>query len=334
MFTPHNRRHFVKGALSAGALAGLGDFAFLGRSAAHRRGRRPRLAGHRTIRPGGRAAGAPHRGHAAGETARRRSRQDPRRDRLPAAARRRLPGRRAQHPAAAGRLRVPLRAGRPLRPPGGAGRAGRRPLAGAVLGDERVQKLAGGEEEQGAWTMPVLQEANCRRPTAPARTSSRRWTPGTRRRPTGPSPPWCVRRGPTKLFELLVRYGARDFRVIGHKAIYVANAIRTLNTIGWRHAEPVLRSVAFALLAHEAGNPAKDDLEPDRPWRENVKKAAHIRRGWQRGKVDAGSVGRPAGRLAQRRPSARPPTRWSSCSTRKSTRRRSGTACSWRPANC
>ena len=31
MFTPHNRRHFVKGALSAGALAGLGDFSFLGR---------------------------------------------------------------------------------------------------------------------------------------------------------------------------------------------------------------------------------------------------------------------------------------------------------------
>ena len=31
MFNPPNRRHFVKGALTAGTLASLGDFAFLGR---------------------------------------------------------------------------------------------------------------------------------------------------------------------------------------------------------------------------------------------------------------------------------------------------------------
>src|SRR4030095_5635383 len=46
----------------------------------------------------------------------------------------------------------------------------------------------------------------------------------------------------------LWRYGARDYRNIGHKAIYVANAHRTLNAIGWQHAEPVLRSLALALL--------------------------------------------------------------------------------------
>src|SRR4051794_15683013 len=40
------------------------------------------------------------------------------------------------------------------------------------------------------------------------------------------------------VFELLWRYGARDFRDIGHKAIYVANAYRTLQTIGYQHAEP------------------------------------------------------------------------------------------------
>ena len=43
--------------------------------------------------------------------------------------------------------------------------------------------------------------------------------------------------------------------------------------------------MAFALLAHEAGNPAKNDFGPDRPWRENIKKAAAVRGGWQRGKV-------------------------------------------------
>ena len=49
-------------------------------------------------------------------------------------------------------------------------------------------------------------------------------------------------------FQLLRRYGARDYRNIGHKAIYVANASRTLETIGWQHAEPVLRSLVLSLL--------------------------------------------------------------------------------------
>src|SRR5262249_20735012 len=72
------------------------------------------------------------------------------------------------------------------------------------------------------------------------------------------------------------------------KAIYVANGSRTLNTIGWRHAEPVMRSLAFALLDHnrQDGNPAKSDLEPDRPWRDNLKRATRIRGDWQRGKAD------------------------------------------------
>src|SRR5256886_4689986 len=40
--------------------------------------------------------------------------------------------------------------------------------------------------------------------------------------------------------ELFCRYGSRDFRELGHKAIYVANSWRTLQCIGWQHAEPVL----------------------------------------------------------------------------------------------
>jgi hypothetical protein len=51
-----------------------------------------------------------------------------------------------------------------------------------------------------------------------------------------------------EVFSLLWRYGARDYRNIGHKAIFVANAYRTLQAIGWQHAEPVLRSLALGLL--------------------------------------------------------------------------------------
>src|SRR4051794_26719439 len=40
--------------------------------------------------------------------------------------------------------------------------------------------------------------------------------------------------GSNEIYELFFRYGARDFRDIGHKAIYVANSWRTLQCIGWQ----------------------------------------------------------------------------------------------------
>lgn len=93
--------------------------------------------------------------------------------------------------------------------------------------------------------------------------------------------------GGDDLFELFCRYGARDFRSIGHKAIFVANSSRTLQVIGRQNAEPILRSLAYALLNHEgADNPAKNDYEADRPWRDNVVRAAKIRKDWQSGRTD------------------------------------------------
>jgi hypothetical protein len=92
---------------------------------------------------------------------------------------------------------------------------------------------------------------------------------------------------PERAFELLCRFGARDFRDIGHKAIYVSNAYRTLRHIGWQHAEPVLRSLAYALLAHEGDNPADRDADADRPWRKNQERVKRIRGGWDHGKESA-----------------------------------------------
>jgi hypothetical protein len=88
-----------------------------------------------------------------------------------------------------------------------------------------------------------------------------------------------------QLFDLFCRFGCRDFRDIGHKAIYVANAFRLLGTIGWRHAEPVLRSLAYALLEHEGENPAKRDGAPDRSGRRNAELARKLPAGWQAGKA-------------------------------------------------
>jgi hypothetical protein len=93
--------------------------------------------------------------------------------------------------------------------------------------------------------------------------------------------------GAAEVYEMFFRLGARDFRSIGHKAIYVANSYRTLNCIGWRYAEPVVRSLAYALLNREGGrNPAESDLEPDRPWRRNQELVKKIPKNWLEGKPD------------------------------------------------
>ncbi len=92
--------------------------------------------------------------------------------------------------------------------------------------------------------------------------------------------------GTNEIYEMFFRYGARDFRSIGHKAIFVANSLRTLQCIGTQNAEPVLRSLAYALLMHEGDNPAKRNDEADRPYRRNLELAKTIRPEWRDGKID------------------------------------------------
>ncbi|MHB8520773.1 MAG: hypothetical protein ACYDH9_08435 [Limisphaerales bacterium] len=96
--------------------------------------------------------------------------------------------------------------------------------------------------------------------------------------------------GAQDLFEIFCHYGARDFREIGHKAIYVANSWRALQCIGWQHAEPVLRSLAYALLDHDGENPTRRDAEPDRPFRANLGRLAAIRTDWRAGKPSAAAT--------------------------------------------
>jgi hypothetical protein len=98
---------------------------------------------------------------------------------------------------------------------------------------------------------------------------------------------------PQQAFELFIVTGARDFRDIGHKAIFAANAFRTLQTIGWQHAEPVLRSLAYAQLKHEGDNPAKRDGDPDRPGRKNRESVDRYRtsvKEWLEGTEDNGGT--------------------------------------------
>jgi hypothetical protein len=91
--------------------------------------------------------------------------------------------------------------------------------------------------------------------------------------------------GANELFDLYAHFGCRDFRDIGHKAIYVANAFRTLQAIGWQHAEPILRSLTYALLQHEGDNPAKRQAEADRPGRLALEKLKSHSGNWRDGIV-------------------------------------------------
>lgn len=57
--------------------------------------------------------------------------------------------------------------------------------------------------------------------------------------------------GPQQTMELLWRYGCRDCGMIGHRAISLASCWRVLESIGWQHAEPVLRFVVRDLMGED-----------------------------------------------------------------------------------
>ncbi|XZE51673.1 hypothetical protein SH139x_003334 [Planctomycetaceae bacterium SH139] len=97
--------------------------------------------------------------------------------------------------------------------------------------------------------------------------------------------------GANEVFELMAHYGCRDFRSIGHKAIFVANGFRTLQCIGWRYAEPVLRSLTYALLNHQGeDNPAESDLPADAAWRVTNSLIDSFDREWNSGTQNESAV--------------------------------------------
>ncbi len=156
-----------------------------------------------------------------------------------------------------------------------------------------VEEFKNSQEQdtrEGNWTMSALDESLVPGPDkaqSAFTTAMDRWDPAA----VDPAVAGLARsQGANAIFEIFCRYGARDFRDIGHKAIYVANSWRTLQTIGWQHAEPVLRSLAYALTHYGDNNPADSDEEADRPWRRNETRIGQFRAGWQNGRLDDGAT--------------------------------------------
>lgn len=141
--------------------------------------------------------------------------------------------------------------------------------------------------QEGNWTMPPVREADVPPPHKARQAFAEAMDRWDEEAADAAVAALARTTGAHEIFELFAHYGGRDFRSIGHKAIYVANGWRTLQCIGWQHAEPVLRSLAYALLNHDREpNPATADLTPDRPWRRNQQLAQRIRPEWRDGRLD------------------------------------------------
>jgi hypothetical protein len=92
--------------------------------------------------------------------------------------------------------------------------------------------------------------------------------------------------GARQAFDTFWQYGCRDVSLIGHRAIAVTSCWRTLETIGWQHAEPVLRFVVHNLLTTNGG--------PDRYYRPNLARVDRVLdklpAGWPAGHADRGAT--------------------------------------------
>jgi hypothetical protein len=104
--------------------------------------------------------------------------------------------------------------------------------------------------------------------------------------------------GASQVMECFYRYGVRDQRNIGHKPIFTMQCWRTLQSIGWQHAEPVLRSLAFGLLDQQGDS----NKAPAGPYAGNRERAKQFREGWSIGRLDRGATERLLSTIRQGTP--------------------------------
>jgi hypothetical protein len=96
-------------------------------------------------------------------------------------------------------------------------------------------------------------------------------------------------RGSAAVLEPLWHYAGRDWGFIGHMAILVANSGRLLETIGWQHAEHVLRYVVQGLAGWGKEHAEHADVRPYWANLTRVEKAVGRLPGdWADGKGNAG----------------------------------------------
>ena len=154
------------------------------------------------------------------------------------------------------------------------------------------------DQKEGDWTLGEVEEARLPSPTrarAEFVDAMERWDSEAADASTAAL---CRSAGASEVMEAFWRYGIRDQRNIGHKAIFAMQCWRTLQAIGWPNAEPVLRSLAFGLLDRQ-GDPGTDVAGP---YEANLENAGRLRDDWTAGRLDAGATRAMLGTLRSAAP--------------------------------
>ena len=152
------------------------------------------------------------------------------------------------------------------------------PLLWSVDYFKRAQQS---DVREGDWTMSAPPSSKLPEPTKALRSLDRALTNWDVEAADAAATTVARTASAGQILNLLAKHAARDYRSIGHKSIYLANAFRTLGVIGWQHAEPVVRSLCYAILNHTGDpNPAKSDLEVDRVGRSNWNRVDQLSHDW------------------------------------------------------
>jgi hypothetical protein len=140
--------------------------------------------------------------------------------------------------------------------------------------------------KEGDWTLDRVDESHLPGPTQARGAFAEAMEAWDSDKADAATAALCRSAGAAEVMEAFWRYGIRDQRNIGHKAIFSMQCWRTLQAIGWQHAEPVLRSLAFGILDRQ-GDSGTDSAGP---YAANVENAENVREGWSVGRADAGAT--------------------------------------------
>ena len=138
------------------------------------------------------------------------------------------------------------------------------------------------DEHEGDWTLGNVDEARLPKPSQAKAEFVKAMEAWDADAADGATAALCRSAGAAEVMEPFWRYAIRDQRNIGHKAIFAAQSWRTLQTIGWANAEPVLRSLAFGILDRQGDA----GLNAVGPYDANLALAKTIPDDWTRGKPD------------------------------------------------
>jgi hypothetical protein len=138
------------------------------------------------------------------------------------------------------------------------------------------------DEKEGDWTLAAVDEPKVPRGPAARKALEEAFETWDSDAADVATAGLCQSAGAAETMEVFWRAAVRDQRNIGHKPIFAMQCWRTLQAIGWEHAEPVLRSLSFGLL----------DLQGDReaapigPFESNLARSTRFREDWTIGRAD------------------------------------------------